>query len=142
MMVWDAVAADGADTASVVAAVAAIVLAVVLGWAAVTKAVDGAATADGFAALGLPRPAVLARLVPLAEAATAVGLVVVPRWAGLAAFGLLAVFTAVLVSMLQSGVSAPCACFGAGANRPVSAGQVVRNLVLLALAATVVLLTP
>lgn len=114
---------------------AALALAVVLAVAAVTKARRPAATADDFASLGLAAPGPLARIVPAAEAACAVALVIVPAWGGVAAFALLAAFTAVLVPVVRSGRIVNCSCFGGVGSRPVSAWTLARNAVLLALAA-------
>lgn len=114
---------------------AAIVLAAVLVVAAVAKLRDPEATAADFASLGLPAGPLLARAVPAAELATAAALVLNPGWGGVVAFALLAAFTAVLASVIRSGRVATCACFGGSTAEPVSARHLVRNGVLLALAA-------
>lgn len=120
------------------ATLCALALAAVLLWAAVAKLRRPAQTAADFDALGLPLPAVLARLVPAVEAAVAVALVVVPGWGAVAATGLLALFTALLIGLVRSGQPIACSCFGAVSDEPVSWVEVTRNLVLIAAAATVV----
>ena len=119
---------------------AALVLAAVLVVAGVAKFRRPQSTAEDFASLGLPRPGLLAVLVPVVEFACAILLVVVPGWGGVASFGLLAAFTAVLVTVLRSGRVVPCACFGGNDRDPISIRHVVRNgvLGLLALAAATV----
>lgn len=115
-----------------VAYVAATVLAAVFGWAAVAKLRAGAATAAGFAGLGLPAPQLLARLVPAAELVLAAALVLVPAWGAAAALVLLAAFTGVLVVNLGRGATG-CNCFGSRPRAgPVSGIEVVRNLLLAA----------
>lgn len=119
---------------------AALALAVVLTLAGVAKLRRPEATAEDFAGLGLPRPTDLATAVPLVELACAALLVVLPGWGGVASFGLLALFTAFLVTVLRSGRVVACACFGANDRDPVSARHLVRNagLGLLALAAATI----
>ena len=57
-----------------------------------------------------------------------------PFAAALAA-ALLLVFTVLLGASLAHGRRPPCACFGSRSRKPISALSVVRNMVLLALAA-------
>lgn len=122
------------------ALVAALILAVVLVLAGVAKLRRPAETAEDFAGLGLPWPGPLATLVPLVEIGCAALLVLVPGWGGVAAFGLLAVFTAALAPVIRSGRVVSCACFGALDRGPVSGRHLVRNgaLGLLALAAATI----
>ena len=70
--------------------------------------------------------------------AVAAALVIVPGWGAVAAFGLLVLFTALLVSLIRSGQPIACSCFGAVSDEPVSWVEVARNVVLLAATATVV----
>lgn len=114
---------------------AGLVLAVVLAVAAGAKLARRGDTGQELAQLGLLAPELLARVVPVVELATAVLLVVVPAWGGVAAFALLAAFTVVLVRVLRSGRVVSCNCFGALSRRPVSGWSLARNGVLLALAA-------
>lgn len=112
----------------------ALVLAAVFVWAAAAKLARPAVTAAGFRALGVPRPAALARAVPVAELGTAVLLVAVPRVGGVVAVVVLAAFTVVIVRAIRQGLVTPCSCFGAVSARPVSKLDLVRNLMLAALA--------
>ena len=121
--------------------VAALVLAAVLGWAGIAKLSRPRTTAAGFAALGLPAPAALARAVPLAEIVTAATLVVAPRIGAVAALVLLAAFSVVLVGAVRSNDDVSCGCFGASGRAPVSFVELVRNAMLLA-AALAALATP
>ena len=119
---------------------AALMLAGVLALASVAKFRMPDATAKDFAGLGLPRPAVLALFVPAVEMGCAALLIVLPGWGGVAAFGLLSLFTALLISVIRSGRVVTCACFGANDRDPISIRHVVRNgaLGLLALAAATI----
>jgi uncharacterized membrane protein YphA (DoxX/SURF4 family) len=121
-------------TAQGIGYTAAVVLAAVFAVAGVAKLRDLRATLDDFDALGLPRPEVFARIVPLAELAVAALLLIVPAGGALAALVTLAFFTTFLVRQLRAGVRAPCACFGAASKAPLSSIEVVRNLALMALA--------
>ncbi len=97
-----------------------------------------ARTAAGF---GLP-----ARLVPVArvgvpavEIVVAVGLLVADtaRVAALVALVLLAAFSVAMGRVLARGEQVPCRCFGAASATPVRRGSLVRNVVLMTLAALV-----
>ena len=132
-------ASDGVNRSvlDLMAVTAALALAAVFTLAAQAKARRPEATADDFAALGLPWPGPLARVVPVVESATAVLLVVLPGWGGVVAFGLLAVFSANLFVVVRSGRVVSCACFGNHDRAPVTVRHLVRNglLAMLALAA-------
>jgi len=123
---------------------AAVVLAVVFAWAGAAKLGQPAATAEGFSQLGLPRPRVLARLVPGLELLLAVALVAAPAVGGAAAVVLLTGFSAVLVRALGRGVPVRCACFGQPGGPLLSSVDLVRNGLLgtLAALATAAGLTP
>ncbi|MFI9327133.1 MauE/DoxX family redox-associated membrane protein [Kitasatospora sp. NPDC052868] len=74
--------------------------------------------------------------VPVAE--LGLGLLIwapkpIATWAFALAGGLIALFAAVLVSVLRRGLDVSCSCFGAS-GVPVNRAHVVRNLVLLAIA--------
>lgn len=116
----------------------AVAVAATLVTAAVAKFRQPDRTAQDFAALGLPMPRLLARGVPAVEMAVAVALLIIPGWGAVAAFGLLALFTALLVSLVRSGQSISCSCFGAVSDEPVSWVEVARNVVLLGATAAVV----
>lgn len=113
---------------------AAGVLAVIFAWAGAAKLSRPAATATGFAALGLPRPKVLARTVPAVELVLGVALLSAPSPAAAAALALLAGFSAVLARALRRGVAVPCACFGQPGGPPLSLVDLIRNALLAALA--------
>lgn len=127
-----AVASEGVDRVvpTPLALLAAVVLAGVLVVAAAAKLRRPQETIDDFAGLGLPWPGPLATVVPLVEIGCAVLLIVVPGWGGVAAFGLLATFTAVLATVIRSGRVTSCACFGARGRDPVSVRHLIRNAVL------------
>lgn len=111
---------------------AALLLAGVFAVAAVAKWRDLAGTARAMAAFGLPKPWLVARAVPGAEAALAVGLVLTPAASAVLAFALLAAFTMVLVARLRRGApGAPCGCFGSWSGSALSWSDVVRNGLLL-----------
>ena len=115
----------------VIALVAAVVLIITFGVAAFTKLRNPSGIATGFADLGLPRPELLSKLVPLAELATAALLVVVTPIGATVAFAILLGFTVFLVQLIRDGVSAPCNCFGATSDSPVGPIHLVRNGLLL-----------
>ena len=125
---------------STLASVAAAGLALVFAWAAVAKLRSPGRTAEGFAALRLPRPDALAWAVPGIELATAVALLVRPVWGALVAFALLTGFTVFLADVVRRGVPVSCHCFGAGVDRPVDRRSLYRNGALLSIALFVVVL--
>lgn len=118
-----------------IGAAAALALAVVLAWAAISKLRRPVVTAADMAGLGLPYAPALAWIVPVVELVVAGALLTVPGWGGVVAFALLAAFTALLASVVRSGRAVPCACFGGTSRQPVSSRHLVRNAVLLGLAA-------
>jgi uncharacterized membrane protein YphA (DoxX/SURF4 family) len=113
-----------------VGAAAALLLAALFAWTGARKAVRPEATAASFRALGIPRAAVTARVLPIAELLIAALLVVAPRAGALLAVVALAGFSLVLGRALANGVEAGCGCFGATATDPVSAADLVRNAFL------------
>lgn len=110
-----------------VAYVTAVVLAGLFAWAGVAKLLDREQTARAFTALGLPAPGLLSTAVPLVELALAVCLLAFPAPAALAALGLLAAFTTILVRAVRAGVDVGCRCFGSARTEPVSSVEVLRN---------------
>lgn len=114
------------------APLAALVGAGVFLAAAATKLIAPARTGREFAGLGLPAPAVLARLVPLAELAIAAALLTSPIAGSIAATTALLAFTAVLLAALRSGRPVSCGCLGALSDRPISGATIGRNLALIA----------
>lgn len=123
-------------TAAGVGYSAAVVLAAVFATAAIAKLRDLRATLDQFTALGLPRPGVFTRIVPLAELSLVTLLLIVPAVGAIFSMITLAFFTTFLVSRVRAGVTAPCACFGATVSAPLSWLDVARNLALFLLATT------
>ena len=113
---------------------AAVALAAIFAIAAVAKFRDIAATERDFAGLGIPRASFFARFVPLAELSIVALLLIVPPSGALAALVTLAFFTTFLIGRLRAGVRAPCACFGSSRAQPISALDVIRNLLLMGLA--------
>ncbi len=89
-------------------------------------------------ALGAPGWAVT--VVPWTEIVLGALLVsgLAARWAAVAVIVLLLAFTWLLVSHLARGDRPVCACFGPLSSRPISWWSVVRNLLLVALAAVVI----
>ena len=112
----------------------ALLLAAAFVRAAAAKLARPEPTEAGFRALGLPRPDLLARGLPVVELVVAVLLVAVPRPGGVVAFVLLALFTVVLARAVRAGVSAGCTCFGAVSTEPVSRTDLLRNGLLAAAA--------
>jgi uncharacterized membrane protein YphA (DoxX/SURF4 family) len=113
----------------------AVVLAAAFVRAGVAKVVRNDATRAGFAALGVPGPAVAARAVPVVELALAVTLLAAPRAGGGAALLLLGVFTVFLAGAVRRGVTVGCNCFGTARVDPVSGVDLLRNGLLALLAA-------
>jgi uncharacterized membrane protein YphA (DoxX/SURF4 family) len=122
-------------TASGIGYVAAVVVATVFAMAAAAKLRDLRQTSVDFERLGVPNPEVLARLVPLAELAVVILLLILPAGGAIAALVTLAFFTTFLVGRLRSGVTAPCACFGASGKAPLSGIEIARNAGLMVLSA-------
>ena len=89
------------------------------------------------AGLGVARSAAAA--IPFVEVLVGALLVtqVARRVVALVASALLVGFTTLLVLRLVQGRRPPCACFGAWTTKPIGWGNVVRNLVLLGVAAVV-----
>ena len=119
----------------------AVALAAVFVRAGVAKGLRPRETVAGFAALGVPNPAVTARVVPVAELVLAAMLLSNPRPGGVAALVLLAAFSALLTGAVRRGVTVGCNCFGAARVEPVSGVDLLRNG-LLALLAAAALLAP
>lgn len=88
-------------------------------------------------ARGLGAPAVTIPFVPWVEIVIGAALVVqiARRPAAIAALVVLVTFTALLVAQLARGHRPPCACFGAWSAKPLGVGHVVRNVVLVVVAA-------
>lgn len=105
---------------------AALVLAAVFAWSAVSKIVRR----PDMTALGLP--VWTAPVTAVVELALAVALLVRPADGGVAALAVLAGFTAFLARRVGTG--AGCGCFGT-TTEPVTSQDLMRNAALLAVAA-------
>jgi hypothetical protein len=116
------------------ATMAAIVLAFVMMWAGISKAVRQDSTADTFAALDLPEPTRLALAVPVVEVGTATLLIMMPQVGAVLSLVLLVGFTVVIVRAVLNGATAGCGCFGGAGEDPVGPPDVLRNGMLAALA--------
>ncbi len=112
----------------------ALLLAAVFVRAAAAKLARPVQTATSFVALGVPAAATAARAVPVVELLVAVALLATPRAGAIGALALLVPFTAVLAGAVRAGSRIPCNCFGAARADPVSAVDVVRNGLLVAVA--------
>lgn len=100
-------------------------------------------TRAGFEHLGLPRPRLVAAVLPFVELALAVTLVAFPVLGGAASFVMIGGFTAFLVRLLRQGVDAPCGCIGSPkSTAPVSRRAVARNAGLAGLAVVSLFATP
>lgn len=114
-------------------------LAAVLLWSAVAKLRDAEGTAAAFQGLGLRAAGWLAVIVPMAEMATAVLLVVTPPVGGAFALFLFVAFTVVIGDVLRRGVRVRCACFGGIRQTVVGPRDLVRNAALIVVAMFVTL---
>ena len=113
---------------------AAVVVGASFVYAGVSKLLMGREWPRAATRLGVPTW--LAALVVFAEVAVGLGVVVADglRQGFIVAAGVLLVaFTALLLWHLRSDSPPPCACFGASKERPISARDVVRNVILLIL---------
>ena len=121
--------------------VARVVLAAVLAVAAGAKLLDRGGARESLRAFGVAAPAVApaAVAVPVVEAGLA-ALLLIPATAGLAALGALVLllgFTGAIARALAGGRQGDCHCFGQLTAGRVGYGALVRNALLVALAATV-----
>ncbi|WP_454194479.1 TlpA family protein disulfide reductase [Nocardia sp. Marseille-Q1738] len=121
--------------------VSRLCLCVVFGLSAWGKLADRSAARQAMGDFGVPLrwvPAVAWGL-PIAEAMIAIGVVLpwVSGAAAVAALLLLGVFTVVIGRLLRRGERPSCSCFGTASAVPIGPKTLVRNGVLLALAAAV-----
>ena len=125
-----------------IALAARLLLALVFTVAAAGKLADQGGTRSTLSEFGMPTRslATLALLLPLAELATAVALVVQQsgRWGAVAALGLLLLFAAGITSAMLRGEAPDCNCFGQLGSAPAGPGTLVRNALLAAPAILVV----
>jgi uncharacterized membrane protein YphA (DoxX/SURF4 family)/thiol-disulfide isomerase/thioredoxin len=123
-----------------------LLLAAVFAAAGVGKFLDRAGSRRALAAFGVPAAVVPAAavLLPAAELATAVALLfhATARWGAVAALVLLLAFIWGIARALSRGEAPDCHCFGQLHSAPAGRGTLVRNAVLAALAAVVVVHGP
>lgn len=126
---------------SIAVLVIRVVVALLLGRAAVAKLVDRGSARDGAEQLGLPTGIAgpIGSVLPVAELAVAIGLVVTPvaGIAGTAAAALFAGFTVLVGVNLGRGRRPECNCFGSVGAEPIGMLTLVRNVVLTAAAVAV-----
>lgn len=119
-----------------------LVLAAVFATAGVAKLSDLEQSRRSVADFGVPGrgAALIGTLLPLAELAVAMGLVVegTARVAAIGALALLFAFAIVIAANLARGRTPDCRCFGQVHSAPVSWRSQARNLVLVALALALV----
>jgi len=114
----------------------AVVVGVVVVWAGASKLVAGSSWSDGVASAGVPRwilyPLPLLEVIIGALTAVRLWVPVIP----LVLAGLLMAFTAWMLVAMRSDDVPTCACFGSMSKKPIGWRHVVRNTVLIALAAS------
>jgi uncharacterized membrane protein YphA (DoxX/SURF4 family)/peroxiredoxin len=119
-----------------------VLLAGVFAAAGIGKLLDRSGSRQALTEFGVPARAVpvASVLLPLAELATAVALVLHPaaRWGALAALALLLAFVAGIANALARGEAPDCHCFGQLHSAPAGRGALARNSALALLAAIVV----
>lgn len=117
----------------------AAIAAIVVGVAFVVAAGSKLAAREQWAAQAadLGAPAVAVPILPWVELVVGAALIsqFARRAAAVVAIVLLAAFTALILVRLAQGRRPACACFGAWSAKPIGAGHVVRNTVLLVAAA-------
>jgi peroxiredoxin/uncharacterized membrane protein YphA (DoxX/SURF4 family) len=125
---------------------ARLLLAVVFATAGVAKLFDRQGSRTALEGFGVPQFAVPAGaiLLPLAELATAIALVPSPsaQWGGLAALVLLLGFIAGISNAMIRGRAPDCHCFGQIRSEPAGPSTLVRNGVLAAVAALILIEGP
>lgn len=114
--------------------VAAVLVASVFVWSGVAKLRDRREVGRDFAAIGIPFAPVAVIAVVIVEFVAAALLVLRPSLGAIVALVLLAVFSAVLASVIRSGRDISCGCFGANQSEPISSVDLVRNAALAVLA--------
>ena len=125
---------------------AQLLLAVVFATAGVAKLLDQAGSRSALEGFGVPQAVVPAAglLLPLVELATAVALVVhsTARFGALAALLLLLAFIGAIAGAMARGKAPDCHCFGQLHSAPAGRGTLIRNAVLAAPAAIVLVNGP
>jgi uncharacterized membrane protein YphA (DoxX/SURF4 family)/thiol-disulfide isomerase/thioredoxin len=125
---------------------AQLFLAAVFAFAGTAKLFDLPGSRQAVAAFGVPArlAPVVGVLVPLAELAAALMLLFVPtaRWGALLALLLLLAFMAGVANAMRKGLEIDCGCFGKVYSATASSATLVRNAILAALAAVVLVHGP
>lgn len=114
----------------------AVVVGVVVVWAGASKLVAGSSWSDGVASAGVPSwilyPLPLLEVIIGALTAVRSWVPVIP----LVLAGLLMAFTGWMIVAIRKDDVPTCACFGSMSKKPIGWRHVVRNTVLIALAAS------
>ena len=114
----------------------AVVVGVVVVWAGASKLVAGSSWSDGVASAGVPSwilyPLPLLEVIIGALTAVRSWVPVIP----LVLAGLLMAFTWWMIVAIRKDDVPTCACFGSMSKKPIGWRHVVRNTVLIALAAS------
>ncbi len=119
-----------------------LVLSAVFLLAGITKLIDLKGTVETVAEFGVPQSlsSAVGYAIPFAELITA-GLLLFATsawWGAVGAASLLAIFTTAIAINLARGRTPDCNCFGQVQSKPISSSTIIRNLVLMLLAATVI----
>jgi hypothetical protein len=121
--------------------IARLILSAVFALSAFGKLADRPGSRKAVAEFGVPAGWVstVAWGLPAVEGCLAGALLpgVTAPWAGLAALLLICVFTVVVARLLRRGLRPACSCFGTLSEAPIGLATVLRNGVLMALAAAV-----
>jgi uncharacterized membrane protein YphA (DoxX/SURF4 family)/thiol-disulfide isomerase/thioredoxin len=123
-----------------------LLLAAIFATAAAGKVLDRAGTRTAMREFEVPArlQGVAAAALPAAEVTVAVALLLRPaaRWGAVGAIVLLAIFMAGIAAALSRGQAPQCHCFGQLHSEPAGVSTLVRNSILVALAALVVATGP
>lgn len=120
---------------SAIGVIASVIVAIVLLVAGVSKLARSTLWRAQSGELGIP--ALVAGVVPFVELGVGALMMVQLQRHVLAwiAVGLFVAFTGMLALRLAQGKRPPCACFGTLSSKPIGAGHIVRNVVLIGVAA-------
>ena len=123
-----------------------LLLAGVLAVAGVAKLFDMPGSRQAVKDFGVPErlAPLVGVLLPLAELATSVALLIQPwaRWGGVAALALFLAFSAGIANAIRRGKDVDCGCFGRVYSEVAGTRALARNLVLAALATVLVIHGP
>lgn len=123
-----------------------LALALVFIAASFGKLLDLAGSRRAVAEFGVPARAAAAAgtVLPFGELAIAAALILTPsgRWGGIAALTILLAFSSAIARVMRRGEAPDCHCFGQLHSEPAGAPSLVRNGLLMAAAAVVVIEAP